>query len=105
MNLVGAQGHSNNGRNVLLLNTGKIKINGDKNIVFAYTPSGDGANRYYITSNYGTGSIVIENGTSNFIMFMDRNTGYKHILSFKNNAHMEIKGGTSNVGVFLKEYI
>ena len=103
MNLVGAQGHSNNGRNVLLLNTGKIKINGDKNIVFAYTPSGDGANRYYITSNYGTGSIVIENGTSNFIMFMDRNTGYKHILSFKNNAHMEIKGGTSNVGVFLKK--
>ena len=103
MSLVGAQGHSNNGRNVLLLNTGKIKINGDKNIVFAYTPSGDGANRYYITSNYGTGSIVIENGTSNFIMFMDRDTGYKHILSFKNNAHMEIKGGTSNVGVFLKK--
>ena len=103
MNLVGAQGHSNNGRNVLLLNTGKIKINGDKNIVFAYTPSGDGANRYYITSNYGAGSIVIENGTSNFIMFMDRDTGYKHILSFKNNAHMEIKGGTSNVGVFLKK--
>ena len=103
MNLVGAQGHSNNGRNVLLLNTGKIKINGDKNIVFAYTPAGDSANRYYITSNYGTGSIVIENGTSNFIMFMDRDTNNKHILNFKNNAHMEIKDGTSNVGVFLKK--
>ena len=100
---VGLQGHSNNGRNPMILHTGTTIINGNKNAVFAYPNDGDSANRLYITTNYGTGKIEI-NGNNNFVMLAEKNYS-KHVHNFENSGIIDIKTGNNNIGFFGKQGI
>ncbi|MHD0318791.1 autotransporter-associated N-terminal domain-containing protein [Fusobacterium sp. THCT1E2] len=100
---VGLQGHSNSGRNPMILHTGTTVINGNKNVVFAYPNATDGANRLYITTNYGTGKIEI-NGNNNFVMLSEKNYT-KHVHNFENSGIIDIKTGNNNIGFFGKQGI
>lgn len=103
MNIVGTQGHSVNGRDVFTLHNGTTTVNGNTNVIFAYTSAGDSTNRHYIVSNYDGGNITIEDGTGNFVALFDKGTGYNHIHSFKNDGTIDIQGGSQNVGIYLKQ--
>ena len=98
---VGLQGHSNSGRNPMILHTGTTVINGNKNVVFAYPNATDGANRLYVTTNYGTGKIEI-NGNNNFVMLSEKNYT-KHVHNFENSGIIDIKTGNNNIGFFGKQ--
>lgn len=101
MALVGLQGHSNSGRNPMILHTGNTVVKGKKNVVYAYPNAGDSATRLYIASNYDSGNIEI-NGNENFVMLMEKNySGHTH--NFENSGVIDIKSGDKNIGVFAKQ--
>ncbi|PWM25072.1 MAG: autotransporter-associated N-terminal domain-containing protein, partial [Limosilactobacillus fermentum] len=114
INVVGLQGHSygdasaQGSSQVFVFNTGNIKINGEKNAIYAYTAEGDAAHRYFTFSNHAldgqTGSMKIEGASSKnnaMVVFDRQNTGINHVLSFFNDGLMEIEDGSQNIGVFI----
>ncbi|AVQ28937.1 autotransporter-associated N-terminal domain-containing protein [Fusobacterium ulcerans] len=114
VNIVGLQGHSygdasNYGSSqVFVFNSGNIKVNGEKNAIYAYTAVGDTAHRYFTFSNHTldgqTGSMKIEGASSKnnaMVVFDRQNSGVNHVLSFFNDGLMEIEDGSQNIGVFL----
>lgn len=93
---VGLQGHSEGGRNPMILHKGTYVLTGNKNAVFAYPNDGDNTNRLYIVSNYDTGKIEV-NGNDNVVMLAEKSYA-SHVHNFENSGVIEIKTGNKNIG-------
>ena len=75
INIVGLQGHTQRWESVnpYLLNSGNISVEGNSNVIFAYTEAIEkNEKRDYFISNYGDGEITIKNGEQNFVMLLNK---------------------------------
>ena len=110
INIVGLQGHTKRSESVnpYLLNSGNISVEGNSNVIFAYTEAIDREEkRDYFISNYGAGDISIKNGEQNFVMLFNKDylEGTEDSHNFKNSGKINILDGTQNIGVYVKKEI
>lgn len=110
INIVGLQGHTQRWESVnpYLLNSGNISVEGNSNVIFAYTEAIEkNEKRDYFISNYGDGEITIKNGEQNFVMLFNKDyleeTEDSH--NFKNSGKINILDGTQNIGIYVKKEI
>lgn len=105
INIVGLQGHTKRRESVnpYLLNNGNISVEGNSNVIFAYTEATEfyGEKRDYVTTNYGDGNITIKDGTQNigFVHKLESEHPDRNLLNEKSNINLEILGGTNNVAI------
>lgn len=111
INIVGLQGHTKRTEslNPYLLNSGNISVEGNSNVIFAYTEATEfyGEKRDYFTTNYGDGNITIKDGTQNFIMLFNKDyaNNQEDSHNFKNSGKISILDGIQNIGIYVKKEI